>query len=79
MDGLANLREAPNIPTQICLSNPAAVAFIHELIDEVTTRIDQAVGKPSGPTAALKATTACGRNLSCLVSSSRVQTSLTGR
>ena len=48
-------------------------------IDEVTTRIDHAVGIPSAPTAALKATTACGRNLSWRVSSSRVQMSLTGR
>ena len=34
---LADLREAPNVPTQICPSNPAAVAFVNELIDEVLT------------------------------------------
>jgi len=32
---LAGLREAPDIPTQICPSNPAAVAFVNDLIDEV--------------------------------------------
>ena len=48
-------------------------------IEEVTTRIDHAVGIPSAPATALKATTACGRNLSWRVSSSRVQTSFTGR
>ena len=32
---LASLREAPDVPTQICPSNPAALAFVNELIDEV--------------------------------------------
>ena len=36
-DELADLREAPNVPTQICPSNPAAVAFVNELIDEILT------------------------------------------
>src|SRR5258706_13312739 len=47
-------------------------------MDEVTIRIDHAVGIPSEPVVALKATTACGRNLSWRVSSSRVQINLTG-
>lgn len=32
---LAHLREAPEIPTQICPSHPDAVAFVHDLLDEV--------------------------------------------
>jgi hypothetical protein len=32
---LAPLREAPGIPTQICPSNPAAVRFVHDLLNEV--------------------------------------------
>ncbi|MCG3147108.1 MAG: hypothetical protein PCFJNLEI_00545 [Verrucomicrobiae bacterium] len=32
---LANLREAPDIPTQICPRNPQAVAFVETLIREV--------------------------------------------
>lgn len=34
-DRLAHLRERVDIPTQICPSNPDALAFVHDLIDEV--------------------------------------------
>lgn len=32
---LAQLREAPDVPTQICPSNPAAVQFVRDLLGEV--------------------------------------------
>jgi hypothetical protein len=34
-DELASLREAPDVPTQICPSNPNAVAFVKDLLTEV--------------------------------------------
>jgi len=34
---LAHLREAPDVPTQICPSNPAAVSFVKDLLREVLT------------------------------------------
>ena len=37
----AGLREAPDIPTQICPSNPSAVSFVNALLDDVLAAHEQ--------------------------------------